>query len=456
MNEDPAEEPLASETEAMLLAHVSSILAGAAVTAAALDDLAEELHGHLVERLRSHLSQGMSEADAASRAIADFGPADRLAREFGRTYHSRLWASTIGVLLPAVVTSGERPRVVAWLRFTVGVAAVLLFGGLILNASPATPLRALGWTAVDLVGLGALVLAYRALGAGQRWALWYAIAVAVVLLAIGIGEVVWPSRPATLTISLGAVLAGGVLLGVRSAWGRLQAYVSGSRPIGRGLVIALAGSLLLPVFAGPVLAVLPDPTQASVADLTLRVSMTCDGGNPASGGPSASGVQRITLVSEATWQRADFLPLGVAGLVPSSSPQGDGAGFQVINNQPAGAIVPTWLLANNGPQVVDVQTGEAAGWFGASAQSEALLPPTVGSFTIGIEPAAIQAGHTIRASWLLAPLSPAGAAWPRIEAAYVHLDRFMLVGSVGCGETVLGHGAPLPQPVTQAQALSFP
>ncbi|HEV2005623.1 MAG TPA: permease prefix domain 1-containing protein [Candidatus Limnocylindrales bacterium] len=444
------------ETEATLLAHVSSILAGAGVTAAARDDLAEELHGHLVERLRSHLGEGMSEADAAARAIADFGPADSLARAFGRTYHSRLWASTIGVLLPAVVASGERPRVVAWLRFTVAVAAVLLVGGLILNASPATPLRALGTTAADLVGLGALVLAYRALGFGQRWALWYAIAVAVLLLIIGIGEIVSPARPGSVTISLGAVLAGGVLLGVRSAWGRLQAYVSGSRAIGRGLVIALAGSLLLPVVAGPVLAVLPDPTQASLADLTLRLSMTCEGSNVASGGPTATSMQRITLVAEATWRRADFLPLGVSGLFPSSSPQGDSAGFRVPDNEPAGSVVPTWLLANDGPQVVDAQTGESAGWFGASAPSAALLPPTAGSFTIGIEPTAIQAGHTIRASWLLAPLSPSGAAWPRIEAAYVHLDRFMLVGMVGCGGTVLGHAVPLPDPATQAQPLSFP
>ncbi len=456
MNGKQGDEALAPETEARLRDHVVDILAGAGVASAVRDDLAEELHGHLVERLRSHLDTGMSETDAVSRAISEFGPADTLARDFGRTYHSRLWASTIGVLLPAVVANGERPRVVAWLRFTVGVAAVLLVGGLILNASPATPLRALGWTAVDLVALGALVLAYRALGAGQRWALWYAIAVALEFLIIGIGEVVSPARPTSVTIPLGAILAGGVLLGVRSAWGRLQAYVSGSRPIGRGLVVALAGSLLLPVFSGPLLAVLPDPTQAGAADLTLRLSMTCDAGNPASGGPSASGVQRITLVAEATWRRTDFLPLGVSGLFPSSSPQGDSSGFQVLDNQPPGSIVPTWLLANNGPVVVDVQTGEAAGWFGASAPSEALLPPTVGSFTIGVEPSAIQAGHTIRASWLLAPLSSSGAPWPRIQAAYVHLDRFMLVGSVGCGETVLGHEAPLPQSGTQAQLLSFP
>jgi hypothetical protein len=456
MNGERGAEPLASEIEARLRAHVVDILAGAGVTSALRADLAEELRGHLVERLRSHLDEGMSETDAVARAIAEFGPADKLARDFGRTYHSRLWASTIGVLLPAVVANGERPREVAWLRFTVGVAAVLLAGGLILNASPATPVRALGWTAVDLVGLGALVLAYRALGAGQRWALWYATAVAVVLLIIGIGEIVWPSRQATVTISLAAVLAGGVLLGVRSAWGRLQAYVSGSRPIGRGLPIALAGSLLLPVFAGPVLAALPDPTQASVTDLTLRVSMTCDGGNPASGGPTASSTQRITLVAEATWRRADFLPLGVSGLFPSSSPQGDSAGFRVVDNQPPGSVVPTWLLANDGPEVVDVQTGESAGWFGASAPSGALLPPTARSFTIGLESSAIQAGHTIRASWLLAPLSPSGAAWPRIEAAYVHLDRFMLVGMIGCGQTVLGHEAPLSGPIPQAQPLSFP
>jgi hypothetical protein len=51
---------------------------------------------------------------------------------------------------------------------------------------------------------------------------------------------------------------------------------------------------------------------------------------------------------------------------------------------------------------------------------------------------------------------PSGAAWPRIEAAYVHLDRFMLLGTVGCDETVLGHAVPLPDPATQTRLLSFP
>jgi hypothetical protein len=454
MNEGPGQEPLAPETQAVLRAHVAAILTGAGVGPAVRDDLAEELHGHLVERLQSHLSRGMSEADAAARAIADFGAADRLARDFGRTYHSRLWASTIGVLLPAVVATGERPGVVGWLRFTIGITAVLTVGSLVFVGVAATPLRALGTTVADLIGLVALVLAYRALGSGQRWALWYAIAIDVELLISGIGSVVTPATAGSTTIPFGALLAIGVLYGVWASWARLQTFVAGSRAIGRGLALALTGSVLLPAFAGPVLAGLPDPTQAAAADLALRLSMTCDRGDvPFDSGPPAINVQRLTLVAEMTWRRTDLLPQGIAGLLPSE-PQGDSAGFRLLD-EPPGTILPSWLLASDGLQVVDVQTGQSAGWFGASAPSEALLPATIGSFTIGIEPSAIHAGHTIRASWLLTASSDSGATWPRIEVAYVHLDRFMLRGTVSCGETVLGTEAPVMTRIGQGQLPVF-
>lgn len=454
MNTDAGREPLSPETEAALRANVAAILAGAGVGSAVREDLAEELHSHLVERLRSHLDKGLSETEAAARAIADLGPAEYLARDFGRTYHSRLWASTIGVLLPAVVATGDRPGVVGWLRFTIGVAAVFTLGSLAFVAAAAPPLRALGTAAADLVGLVALVLAYRALGSGQRWALWYAIAVAVEFVISGAGNVISPATPGATTIPLGAILGIGVLLGASSAWARLLQFVADSRPIGRGLVIALAGSLLLPALAGPALAALPDPTQAVAADLGLRLSMACDRGDvPFDGRPPAIDVQRLSLVAEMTWRRADVLPHGIVGLFPSE-PQGDSAGFRLLDEAPE-TILPSWLLASDGVKIVDNQTGQAAGWFGASSPSEAFLPETIGSFTIAIDPSAIRAGHTIRASWLLTPTSDSGAAWPRIEVAYVHLDRFMLRGTVGCGQTTLGTEAPLAAPADQVQLPAF-
>lgn len=437
--------PPSPETERRLRAHVAAILAGAGVQPAVRDDLTEELYGHLLERTRTHVGRGMSGDDAVSRAIADFGPAGHLAREFGRTYHSRLWASTIGVLAPAVADRDDRPGVVGWLQFVLGLAILFTVLGLLLVLSRSTPLLALGTLAVDVLGIVVLVLAHRALPRGQRWALWYAIAVAAELLAWGAWSVVAPATPGAVTIPLGAILAIGVLLGVSSSWARLQTFVAGSRSIGRGLALALVGSLLLPAIVPPVLAALPDPTQTSAADFALRLSMSCDRGDvPLAAASTATNVQRVTLVADMTWRRADLLPEGLSGLLRAAD-DGDSAGFRLLGGA-SQAILPAWLLASNDVPIVDVATGETAGWFGASSPSEAFLPQTIGSFTIGIEQSAIRAGHTIRATWLLTPTSDAPAVWPRIEVAYVHLDRFLLLGTISCGQTVIGREAPLPTP----------
>jgi hypothetical protein len=147
----------------------------------------------------------------------------------------------------------------------------------------------------------------------------------------------------------------------------------------------------------------------------------------------------------------------VAGLF-NSSDYGDSAGFRLLGEAPD-LPLPTWLLANGDVSVVDAATGEQAGWFGSTAPSVALLPETIGSFTIGIAAEAIRAGHTIRAIWLLTPVSDAGAAWPRIEVAYAHLDRFLLEGTVSCGETTTAHQVSLPHPQppqTQANPFGIP
>jgi len=431
-------------SEARLRAHVATILSAGAVPAHLRDDLAEELYGHLVERMRAHQTDRLPEADAVERAIAELGAADQLAREFSRTYHSRLWASTVGVLLPAVAPRDERPAVVGWLRFTLGLAMLIAGIGLAVLLPQATPVRALGTLVAEAFGLGAMGLAIGALARGQRWALLYGIGVCVGFLAWGV-ESVLATPSGSITVPLGALLAAGVLLAVYAAWDRLQAFVAGSAPIGRKMGVVLLLSLLVPATVPPVLAALPDPTQAGPDDLRMSVSMVCDRGDVAFDGiGTASGIQRVTLVAEMSWQRSDLLPGGVAGLFHASD-YGDSAGFRLLDEAPD-LPLPTWLLANGDVPVVDLATGESAGWFGSTAPSVALLPETIGSFTIGIAPEAIRAGHAIRATWLLTPVSDAGAAWPRIEVAYAHLDRFLLEGTVSCGETTTAHQVPLPHP----------
>jgi hypothetical protein len=178
MTREQESDAIALATAATLRAHVADLLAGGGIPATTRDDLAEELYGHLIERVIAHRADGMTEADAAAWAIAEFGSVDQLSGDLGAVYHSRLWASTIGVLLPAMAVRDQRPGVIGWLRLTLVVAMLLSALRLIVGAWQATPLRALGTGVAGVIGLVVFALAFHAIARGQRWALWCAIAVA--------------------------------------------------------------------------------------------------------------------------------------------------------------------------------------------------------------------------------------------------------------------------------------
>lgn len=91
-----------------LTAHVDAVLAAASVPESERNDIGDELLGHLVERCEGYIAAGVEPDAAADRAIAEFGPAPRIAHDLTRAYRGRLWASTIGALLPAR-TQPERP-----------------------------------------------------------------------------------------------------------------------------------------------------------------------------------------------------------------------------------------------------------------------------------------------------------------------------------------------------------
>lgn len=427
------------EVEDRLRAHVAAILARASVPPRVRGDVEEELTGHLVERVRAYQADGLDERAAGDRAIADFGTPAWLGSELGRTYHSRLWASTIGVLMPAIAPAASRPGVVGWLRFVLGLASVLVAIGLAIALPAMTPVRALGSGVAYASGLTGLVLAFKALGRAQRWALIYAIATTATLLLDGLWQVLAPEQPGSIVIPVGAILATGVLLAVVNNWQRLKAFVAPSSRVNRGLGLALAVSMLAPSIVPGALAAIPDPTQATAADLALRISMTCDRGDVSvADGPTLHDRQRVTVVMDMTWSNADLLPSGLAGLVTGSD-DGDTAGIRVVD--PAGVEAIYWNLAD-GQTIVDRGSGATAGWWGGGSPSVQLLPADVeGSLTIGIRPDAIRPGHTIRATW---PLDADGSLpWPSIEGLYAHLRRFLIAGTVSCGETVLGRHVPV-------------
>ena len=104
------------------------------------------------------------------------------------------------------------------------------------------------------------------------------------------------------------------------------------------------------------------------------------------------------------------------------------------------------MLEGSEPSVTVVETGEVAGWFGSTSPSVELIPRTLGSFTVGIQLEQIRSNHTIRIVWPLGPMQDGTQPWPRAEVAYAHLDRFVLIGDVTCGERARGTADRQPAP----------
>jgi hypothetical protein len=433
------------ETAGRLRTHAERIVAAAGVPARARDDMADELYGHLLERTTNLVADGHTWTDATDRAIAALGAVDELAPDLATAFHTRPWSSTIGVLLPAIASREDRPAVIGWMRLSLVIGMALTVVGLGVVIFRATPVHLVVMAASLVLGLAGLVLAFEGLARGQRWALWYGIAFAAQLVLFGVISVLEAARAGSITIPIGGFLGAGILLGVASAWDRLQAFVAGSRPIGRGLGGLLVASLLVPLLMASAVAAIPDPTQASADDLRLTLSVTCDRGDVIETGfPPRHDVQRVTIEADMVWRRGDLLPNGLDGLI-NPAHYGDTSGFRMLGSA-MGGPVPEWLVVPEASNVVDVATGEPVGWFGGTAPSVELLPETIGSFTVGIDPAAIRGGRTLRSTWLLVPSADGDAAWPTIEVAYAHLDRFLLLATAGCGESTVGTEITADQP----------
>jgi len=432
--------PLEPETLERLRAHATSIAAAASVPGRLRADVIEELTGHLVERTAAMVASGVAEADAADHAIAGFGGVADLSTDLSGAFHSRLWASTVGVLVPAIATPGDRPGVVGWMRLALGVGIAVTAANLVVIVWRGTPGHLLFAIAALGLGIFGLVLAFQALGRGQRWALLFAIGFAAELVVVGVVSVVAAS-PGVSTIPIGAFLGAAVLLGTWSTRERLRSFTAGSALVSRPLQSLLVTAFFAPLLVIPALATIPDPTQATADDLRMTVSVTCDRGEIVEGGfPPRLDVQLVRIIADMEWRRGDILPTGLDGLL-NPAHYGDTAGFR-LDSLSMGDALPLWLLVPRDPAVVDIESGAVAGWVGSSSPSVELIPDTIGTFTVGIDSDAIRGGRTLRAEWLLAPVSDDETPWPTVEVAYAHLDRFLLIASAGCDETAVGREAP--------------
>ena len=436
------------EGERRLRSFVRAIVEGASVPRTDADDLLDEMLGHLVERVEALTAEGATEDDAIRTATADFGDVGAIGLELGRTYHSRLWASTVGVLLTAREVTASRPPVVGAIRLLLVLHAIVaaLIGASALLSE--TPVRAVVAVAASAMFIAAAVLAHRALGTGHAWALTFGVGVAAVTLLLGVVGVS-NAPPGTTIIPVGAIAGAWILIWTARSGDELRPFVASSTPIGVRRGSALAAALLVPALIGTAWPDLPDPTQATAADVEMTVAMECGRRDlDINDGPVFRDHQFVALSLELRWRRVDLLPNGIGGGFRGDAGS-DTAGFRLDDPQPedpSADVFPGWTLYPNDADVHIVETGESAGWWGSWGPSDALIPPTMNAFTVATNNATFRAGQRVRIVWTMGPSAQETRPWPDAQVAYAHLDRFALFARVRCGEQAAGYkkGVPVP------------
>jgi hypothetical protein len=438
-------EPMELDPTQLLRAHVEATLAASGVPASDREDVAEELYGHLWQRWRDEVAAGASASEAVESAVRSFGDAGRIGFQMTAAFHSRLYATTIGALLPAAVAPEGRPSGYRRLRLLLLLSAMMELVMAWIGLTLLTPGRAAVLVAAALVTFALDALAYRAFGRGQRWALRYCQFVLATVLVAGAASV-FTATPNGVTVPI-VGLIGLWMLGP-AIGGEMADWFSHSRPIGRGLAVALVtatmAGFLLPM-AAPVL---PDPTQVTAADLDLRVTATCT--RDASG-----GVKAMDLETRLRWGRLDLFPGGLGhasvqqwqdGLLPLIPTTG-GKATQGGAGQPiAGPRWPGYQLDPSEPTVAspDGSVADAVNF----QMPEGLVPafPDV-AMPQGLEFAVggLHAGWTYDivyhyrwASDTPAPTDPSMTVW------YVHLDRFAVQALASCA--LPGSGVPVDLP----------
>ncbi len=450
-----------SQSESRLRAHVEATLKSARVPRQVRDDVAEELYGHLWTRWQEAIASGLDEQAAAESAIRSFGSALRLGVEMTAAYHSRLYASTIGVLVPAVAGSADRPVGLGRLQALLLIPAlgsVVVAAGELASMTPGRAVMAVvGAAAAVTMSLAAIL----AIGRGQRWALRYAQLLVFLALAFAVKALV--SMPANTYQVPMAGLLGLYFLGP-ALGADMKKWTAASRPLGKLLgpllVLTVAAGLSLP-FAAPVT---PDPSQVGAGDLDVRLSVSC--------ARDAGGyVTALDLTTEFHWYRLDLLPSGIEGglkTLVGRSADGDGLVYGVLPG--AGPHQDEYNSEWLDPPTSDFSS---AIWPGGTASQQELRDngAIVGSWQwSGPEPqlaettdriyyadvetisaSMLQAGHQYALRQRVLPSSIAGASAerdPLIFIRYQHLDRFVVEAVATCERP--GIGAPVAIPQVQA------
>ena len=418
--------------EARLRAHVESIVEQSRLPSADREDVAEELLGHLVSRTEELAAGGLDEETAASKAIEEFGGAPELAPGFRDAFHSRFWASTIGVLLPTERGGPGRPTSITALACLAVLAAVLTVGGAVVVALNATPARALLLT--PLFGLGAAVdwLAAVAIVRGQRWGFFVGLLIAVAMLLQGLAQMT--SGPGT-NISLSGIAAAVTLVAIGVNGAGVDAWFARSRPLPGPLAAAVGLVAALSIAAGLAPSAVPDPTQIGPEDITATAAVSCwteavpppdPGAEDDSDHDPNERVLKVATNARIRWLRTDLFP---KGFTVGPEGYGDALAFQpnISLGQLGAPEIEPW------PADIGVEYGS----WGPAVPDEVSEVEGAGGSVRGIDGQLIRPGNeiTARSEFMGIIVGELGENIepPLVDVTYWHLDRFVLRASVSCG-----------------------
>ena len=399
-------------------------------------ELTEELVSGLWERWRAEVDAGATPTMAADRAIAAFGGEVELGRELATVYHPRLYAATIGALLPSVVLAARRrPQGLDRTVWFVSLMAILAGLSAIAAFCVLSPTRAVIVSLLSAATAVIWALCARALLRGQRWALAMARLVVLIGLLIAAGSLA--AREPSLNL-----LGGIALLALWPAFGdELAEWVRPSAAIGRRLGLAL---VVIPVTAFGALSFpqsLPELTATRAADLHLDVTATC--------GLSGTSVSGFSVVATFSWDRLDPWP---RGLQPSSPPT-DWMSLWVDGTPAVGSVAIETLRATHRY----FQVAQAGGGTpedltdpGSDSLSNGLAgeplptwyqPGSAVGYGLGppIPVDGLRPGHRYRVTWSLSLDSgPVANSISGFVVTYDHLDQVGLQAVATCATPAAG------------------
>ena len=420
------------------------------------------------ERLLEELNPAQREA--VETVMRSFGEAGRLGREMTGAYHSRLYATTIGVLLPAVTPPPGRLWGFRRLRLLLVLVAIVELVLLWIGLVQLTPVRAAVSASGAAFALALDVLAFRAFGRGQRWALRYCQFVLAVVLIQG-AESVFAAPSGTYTFPMLGIL--GVWM-LRPAIGAQMAdWFSSSRPIGRALAIALVAAVAAGYLLPYVAAAVPDwyaaVFQTVIDERWARIRTLGDPLDDPFAGvavctrDASGGVTAIDVNTRLRWSRLDLFPYGLGqgnvanswqdGFETGASPSG---GQNSVDWRTAWISIPSQVplyLISGEPQFTSPNGSVDGLLLEGPPQSLVGLDPYVPAsdaieFTLGSLHAGWTYDITQHYQWQNVAVQPTSTGPaptdPLVTVRYAHLDRFVVQALASCDRP--GSGVPMQLP----------